>query len=144
MIWILKIQKVLRKLLMQTYSLQVTFVSLTLLLRTAKLQAQIETFPFQFSMLKPEMIRLGVVTIDVSSIGIKFENFMQADCRDQGLHCWRTVYCQKLIILPKLVLIFGTFLELPVLPSIICGCIPIWLKYYTKVCMHHFLKDKSW
>ena len=26
------------------------------------------------------------MTIDVSSIGIKFENFMQAGCRDQGLY----------------------------------------------------------
>ena len=29
---------------------------------------------------------VGVVTIDVSSIGIKFENFMQAGCRDQGVY----------------------------------------------------------
>ena len=66
------------------------------------------------------MIKVGVMTIDVSSIGIKFENFMQAGCRDQGAHHRRTVYCQNPIILPKLVLFFGTFLELPVLPSIIC------------------------
>jgi len=26
------------------------------------------------------------MTIDVLSIGIKFENFMQAGCKDQGLH----------------------------------------------------------
>ena len=63
---------------------------------------------------------MGVVTIDMSSIGIKFENFMQADCRDQTLYRGRTVYCQKPIILSKLVLFFGTFLELPELPSIIC------------------------
>ena len=29
-----------------------------------------------------EIIKVGVVTIDVQSIGIKFENFMQAGCRD--------------------------------------------------------------
>ena len=69
----------------------------------------------------PEIIKMGVVKIDVSSICIKFENFMQAGCRDQGLHHERTVYCRKPIILPKLVLIFGTYLEFPVvLPSIIC------------------------
>ena len=38
-------------------------------------------------MVSTEMIKVGVVTIDVSSIGIKFENFMQAGCRDQGSHC---------------------------------------------------------
>ena len=58
--------------------------------------------------------------MDMMSIGIKFENFIQAGCRDQGSHRGRTVYCQKPIILPKLVLFFGTFLELPVLPSITC------------------------
>ena len=58
------------------------------------------------------------MTIDVLSIGIKFENFMQAGCRDQGLHRGHTVYCRKPIILSKLELFFGTFLELPVLPSI--------------------------
>ena len=57
--------------------------------------------------------------VDVSSIGKKFENFVQAGCRDLGSHRGRTVYCLKPIILPKLVLFFGTFLELPVLPSII-------------------------
>ena len=61
------------------------------------------------------------MTTDVLSIGIKFENFMQAGCRDLGSHHGRTVYCRKPIILPKQVLFFGTFLELPVLPSIICG-----------------------
>ena len=45
---------------------------------------------------------MGVVTIDVSSIGLKFDNFMQAGCRDQGLHRGRTMYCQKPIILLKL------------------------------------------
>ena len=64
---------------------------------------------------------MGVVTIDVSSIGIKFDDFMQAGCMDLGLQRGCNVYCQKLIILPKLVLFFGTFLELPVLPAIICG-----------------------
>ena len=34
--------------------------------------------------LRPEVIKVRVVTIDVSSIGIKFENFMQAGCRDLG------------------------------------------------------------
>ena len=29
---------------------------------------------------------MGVVTIDLSCIGIKFENFMQAGCRNHGLH----------------------------------------------------------
>ena len=28
----------------------------------------------------------GIVPIDVLSIGIMFEGFMQADCRDQGAH----------------------------------------------------------
>ena len=40
-----------------------------------------------------EIIKVGVVTIDMSSIDIKFENFMQAGCRDQGLHREHTVYC---------------------------------------------------
>ena len=71
-------------------------------------------------MLKSEIIKVGVVTIDVSSIGTKFENFVQAGCRDLGSHSGRTVYCRKPIILPKPVLFFGTFLELPVLSSIIC------------------------
>ena len=61
------------------------------------------------------------MTIYVLSIDIKFENFMQAGCSDLGLHHGRTVYCQKPIILPKRVFFFGAFLELPVLPSIICG-----------------------
>ena len=39
----------------------------------------------------PEIIKVGVVTIDVSSIGTKFENFVQAGCRDLGSHCGRTV-----------------------------------------------------
>ena len=34
--------------------------------------------------LLPGIINVGVVTIDVSNIGIKFEEFMQAGCRDQG------------------------------------------------------------
>ena len=36
-------------------------------------------------MVKAEIIKMGVVTIGVSSIGIKFENFMQAGCRDLSL-----------------------------------------------------------
>ena len=58
--------------------------------------------------------------VDVSSIGKKFENFVQAGCWDLGLHRSRNVHCRKPIILPNLVLFFGTFLELPVLPSITC------------------------
>ena len=46
------------------------------------------------------------------SIGTKFENFVQAGCRDSGSHHSRNVYCRKPIILPNLVLFFGTFLEL--------------------------------
>ena len=76
----------------------------------------------------PEMIKVGVVTIDMSIISTKFENFVLAGCRDLGWHCGRTVYCQKPIILPKLVLFFGTFLELPVLPSIICDRYINWRK----------------
>ena len=67
------------------------------------------------------MIKVGVVTIDVSSIGTKFENFVQAGCKDLGSQRGRIVYWQKPINMPELVLNFGTFLELPVLPSIICG-----------------------
>ena len=59
------------------------------------------------------------MTTDVSSIGTKFENFVQAGCRDHGSN-HDCLYCQKPIILPKLVIFFGTFLELPVLPPIIC------------------------
>ena len=65
--------------------------------------------------------KVGVVTVDMSSIGIKFKNFMQVGCRDLGSKRGHTVYCRKPIILPKVVRFFGTFLELPVLPSIICG-----------------------
>ena len=71
----------------------------------------------------PETIKVGVVTINMLSIGTKFENFVQAGSRDLGSHrgqCGRTVYCRKPIILPKLVLFFGKVLELPVLRSIIC------------------------
>ena len=49
---------------------------------------------------------MGVMTIDMSSIGIKFENFMQAGCRDQGSHHGRNVYCRNPISLPKVVLFF--------------------------------------
>ena len=41
----------------------------------------------------PEVIKVRVVTIDVSSIGIKFENFMQAGCMDLGSHRRLNVYC---------------------------------------------------
>ena len=68
-----------------------------------------------------EIMKVGNVTIDVSRIFIMFENFMQAGCMDLGSHRRRNVYCQEPIILPKLVLFLGTFLELPVLPSITCG-----------------------
>ena len=60
--------------------------------------------------------------VDVSSIGTKFENFVQSGCRDLGSHHSRNVYCRKPIILPNPGLFFGTFLELPVLSSIICDC----------------------
>ena len=70
---------------------------------------------------KSELIKDGVVKVDVSSIGTKFENFVQAGCRDLGSHRSRNVYCRKPIILPNLVLFFGTFLKLPVLPSITCA-----------------------
>ena len=69
------------------------------------------------SKLNAEIIKVGVVTIDMLSIGTKFENFVQAGCRDLGLNRGCTVYCRKPIFLLKLVLFFGTFLELPVLPS---------------------------
>ena len=71
--------------------------------------------------MQAELIKDGVVKVDVSSIGTKFENFVQAGCRDLGSHGSRNVYCRKPIILPNLVLFFGTFLELPALPSITCG-----------------------
>ena len=74
-------------------------------------------------MLKSELIKDEVVKVDVSSIGTKFENFVQAGCRDLGSHRSRNVYCWKPIILPNLVLFFGTLLELPVLPSITCDSI---------------------
>ena len=67
-----------------------------------------------------EIIKVEVVTIDVSSIGTKFEKFVQAGCRDLDSHRSCNVYCQKPIILLNLVLFFGTFLEVPVLPSITC------------------------
>ena len=60
-----------------------------------------------------EMIKVGVVTIDVSSIGKSWELYA-------GSHRGHTVYCRKPIILPKLVLFFGTFLEFLGLPSITC------------------------
>ena len=79
----------------------------------------------QLSRYESELIKDGVVKVDVSSIGTKFENFVQAGCRDLGSHRSRNVYCRKPIILPNLVLFFGTFLELPVLPSITCGTGPL-------------------
>ena len=51
-------------------------------------------------------MEVGVVTIDVLSIGIKFENFVQAGCRDLGSHHGCTMYCRKPIIMPKLVTLF--------------------------------------
>ena len=33
-----------------------------------------------------KVIKEGVVSVGVSIIGIKCEEFMQAGCRDQGLH----------------------------------------------------------
>ena len=36
--------------------------------------------------LTTEIIKVGIVTIDVSSIGKKFENFVQVGCRDLGSH----------------------------------------------------------
>ena len=56
------------------------------------------------------------MTIDVSSIGIKFKNFMQAGCRDLGLYLGRTLYCRKPIILPKLVLFFWNILRITSTP----------------------------
>jgi len=38
-----------------------------------------------------EIMKVGVVTIDVSNFGIKIEKFMQAGCRDKGSHCGRTM-----------------------------------------------------
>ena len=77
--------------------------------------------------------------VDVSSIGTKFENFVQAGCRDLGSHRSRNVYCRKPIIPPNLVLFFGTILELPILPSITCGgfknpeiCLTLLSKFLTK------------
>ena len=59
--------------------------------------------------LESEIIKVGVVTMDMYSIGTKFENFVQAGWRDLGSHCGCTVYCQKPLMLAKLVLFFGTF-----------------------------------
>ena len=42
---------------------------------------------------KPELIKDGFVKVDVSSIGTKFENFVQAGCRDLGSHLTRNMYC---------------------------------------------------
>ena len=43
---------------------------------------------------------------------------MQAGWRDLGSHRRCTVYCRKPIILPKLVIFFGTFLDLPAHPTV--------------------------
>ena len=40
-------------------------------------------FPNSFN---PELIKDGVVKVDVSSIGTKFESFVQAGCRDLCSH----------------------------------------------------------
>ena len=48
-----------------------------------------------------EIIKVGVVTIDMLSIGIKFENFMQAGFRDQGLHCGRTCTTESPLFCPN-------------------------------------------
>ena len=63
------------------------------------------------------------MTIDASSIGIKFENFMQAGCKDQGLRRGRTVYCQKPIILPKTGILFWNIFRIANIPYIICGVV---------------------
>ena len=42
-----------------------------------------------------ELIKNGVVKVDVSSIGTRFENFVQAGCRDLGLHCGCTIALPK-------------------------------------------------
>ena len=44
---------------------------------------------------RPEILKLGVVKIDMPSIGTKFENFVQAGCRDLGLHCECTIALPK-------------------------------------------------
>ena len=64
---------------------------------------------FTATRLFPEIIKVGVVTIVVSCIGKNFENFVQAGCRDLSSYRGRFVYCQEPIILPSLVLFFGTF-----------------------------------
>ena len=58
----------------------------------------------------PEIVKVGVVKIDMSSIGTKFENFVQAGCRDLDSHRSRNMNFGKPIILPNLVLFFGMFL----------------------------------
>ena len=81
--------------------------------RIVKYQLNIDVTHSAHPWVKAEMIKVGVVTIDMSSIGMKFENFEQVGCRDQGSHCGHTIHYQKPIILPKLILFFGPFLELP-------------------------------
>ena len=51
--------------------------------------------------MQSEVIKVEVVTIDMSSIGIKFENFMQAGCR----HSYWSKYV--IVILTYLVFIFN-------------------------------------
>ena len=45
-----------------------------------------QTFEYNRFIAVTEIIKVGVATIDMLSIGMKFENFMQAGCRDQGSH----------------------------------------------------------
>ena len=71
-----------------------------------------------------ELIKDGVVKVDVSSIGTKFENFVQAGCRDLGLHRSRNVYCRKPIILPNLVLFFQNVFRITSTPFHY-----LWVKY---------------
>ena len=51
----------------------------------AKYTQKCPSFFAKKNLLPLEIVKVGVVTIDVLSIGIKFENFKQAGCRDLGL-----------------------------------------------------------
>ena len=68
----------------------------------------------------PEIIKVGVVTIDMSSIGIKFENFMQAGCRDQGSHFGLTKYKQSFI--SEKTVLYLTIVSHTCKVGIICHC----------------------
>ena len=57
--------------------------------------------------------------IDMSSIGTKFENFVQAGCRDFWFAPWANHVLLTAHYSSQVVFFLGTFLELPVLPSII-------------------------